>query len=343
MISTWSIMFLISACNVDKSNDYIEQGSINKKELLAQAQGLFHHLPVVAVNAANPITEAKVKLGKILYFDKRLSLNNTTSCNSCHNLATYGVDKKQVSSGDTGENGNRNSPTVFNAALHFTLHWDGRAKDVEEQAGGPILNPSEMGMPKEKTVMKRISSEIKYVALFKEAFPYSKTPVTFANLQNAIGAFERILITPARFDKFLSGDSSALTENELKGLKAFIKIGCITCHIGPAIGGSMYQKFGLFGDYSALTKSSLKDDGRFGLTKNESDKFLFKVPGLRNIEKTGPYFHDGSIEKLSETIKIMAQLQLNYDIPDTETADIVAFLGTLTADIDPRLIVEAKL
>ena len=343
IIPALSIVLLFSACNSGKNSEQSEQASINKNELMAQAHGLFQQLPVVSVNEANPITEAKVKLGKILYFDKRLSKNNTISCNSCHNLATYGVDNKPVSPGDKGENGNRNSPTVFNAALHFTQFWDGRAKDVEEQAGGPILNPVEMGMPEEKIVLKRISSEPKYVALFKEAFPDSKTPVTYANLQNAIGAFERTLITPAKFDKFLGGDSTALAENEIKGLHTFIKTGCITCHIGPAIGGSMYQKFGLFGDYSAMTKSPLMDPGRFGLTKNEADKFMFKVPGLRNIEKTGPYFHDGSVAILSESIKIMAKLELNKDITDAEVADISAFLGTLTADIDPKLGIEAKL
>ncbi len=343
IISAMSIMLLLSACNSGKNNDQSAQEQINKKELLAQAQGLFQQLPAVAVNETNPITDAKVKLGKLLYFDKRLSKNNTISCNSCHNLATYGVDNKPVSPGDKGENGKRNSPTVFNAALHFTQFWDGRAKDVEEQAGGPILNPVEMAMPEEKVVLKRISDDSKYVALFKQAFPESKIPVTYVNLQKAIGAFERTLITPSKFDKFLNGDSTALAENEIKGLHTFVKTGCISCHIGPAVGGSMYQKFGLFGDYSALTKSPLMDEGRFGLTKNAADKYMFKVPGLRNIEKTGPYFHDGSVSNLSEAVKIMGKLELNKDLSDAEVADITTFLGTLTADIDPKLAEEPKL
>lgn len=302
-------------------------------ELQERAKTLFGELPELVDNPENPITEEKVILGKQLYFDVRLSKDNTQSCNTCHNLNTFGVDNLPTSPGNDGKNGTRNSPTVLNAALHASQFWDGRNKDVEEQAGGPILNPIEMAMPSEEFVVERLSGIEEYTELFAKAFPEEEKPITYKNLQKAIGAFERKLITPSKFDDYLAGNDEALNEQEKRGLETFMTTGCITCHSGNALGGQLIQKFGLFGNYWEYTKSDRIDDGKFEVTQNEADKYFFKSPSLRNVEKTYPYFHDGSVNDLDESVKIMAKLQLNKELTDEETNDIVAFLKTLTGDV----------
>ncbi|MDT8411708.1 MAG: cytochrome-c peroxidase [Vicingaceae bacterium] len=302
-------------------------------ELQERAKTLFGELPEIVDNPENPITEEKVILGKQLYFDVRLSKDNKQSCNTCHNLNTFGVDNLPTSPGNDGKNGTRNSPTVLNAALHASQFWDGRNKDVEEQAGGPILNPIEMAMPSEEFVVERLSGIEEYKELFAKAFPEEEQPITYKNLQKAIGAFERKLITPSKFDDYIAGNDEALNEQEKRGLETFMTTGCITCHSGNALGGQLIQKFGLFGNYWELTKSDRIDEGRFEVTQNEADKYFFKSPSLRNIEKTYPYFHDGSVTNLNEAVKIMAKLQLNKELTEEESNDIVAFLNTLTGDV----------
>lgn len=275
----------------------------------------------------------KVALGKYLFFDKRLSGEGNISCNSCHGLDTYGVDNKRFSPGDApGTVGGRNSPTVFHAALHKMQFWDGRAADVEEQAGGPILNPLEHNIKDEKQLMDRLKEVELYQDLFAKAYD-DEEPISFNNLTNAIGAFERTLIPESRFDKYLEGDQSALNDQEKEGLKVFINSGCITCHSGPAMGGQMLQKFGLFHDYWKHTESQDVDLGLFDISDREAEKYFFKVPGLRNIVHTAPYFHDGSVEDLNEAVRIMAKLQRNVDLSKDEVDDIVAFLGSLSSDI----------
>ncbi|HLV93334.1 MAG TPA: cytochrome c peroxidase [Aequorivita sp.] len=277
--------------------------------------------------------EDKVVLGKHLFFDTRLSGEGNISCNSCHDLKTYGVDNKRFSPGDApGTIGGRNSPTVFHASLHKMQFWDGRAADVEEQAGGPILNPLEHNIKDEQQLVDRLKEVELYQELFAKAYG-DQDPITFDNLTNAIGAFERTLIPESRFDEYLEGDQSALNTQEKKGLKAFIDSGCITCHSGPALGGQMLQKFGLFHDYWKHTESEDIDLGLFDISERESEKYFFKVPGLRNIVHTGPYFHDGSVEDLSASVKIMGKLQRNVDLTDDEIDDIVAFFGSLSSDI----------
>ncbi|MBN2669626.1 MAG: cytochrome-c peroxidase [Bacteroidales bacterium] len=303
-----------------------------------QAQRMFGTLPAIADNPNNELTDAKIKLGHMLYFDKVLSKGQTQSCNTCHNLSTYGVDNLPTSPGDNGTLGTRNSPTVFNAGLHFKQFWDGREPDVEAQAGGPVLNPIEMGMPDEAQVVERLSKIDQYKTLFAEAFPGEEPAITYDNMKKAIGAFERKLITPSPFDQFLAGDDKAMSEQAIKGMDTFIKVGCTTCHMGNVLGGNMMQKFGLFADYWTLTNSKVIDNGLYELTKNESDKYIFKVPGLRNIEKTGPYFHDGSVAKLSDAVVIMAKTELNKDLTPEEVNDIVAFLNALTGEAPADLI-----
>jgi cytochrome c peroxidase len=305
--------------------------------LLDRAKSTFNPLPVTADNPDNPITPEKVLLGQTLYFENRMSKEGNISCNSCHNLDTYGVDNQPTSPGDGGIRGDRNSPTVLNAAFHFTQFWDGRAKDVEEQAGGPILNPIEMSMPDQEFVIKRLGEIKGYQELFAKAFPGEKQPINYGNIQKSIAVFERELITPSRFDEYLSGNDNALTDQEKQGLQTFMDVGCTACHAGTVLGGTMYQKFGLAGNYWDFTKSRKVDNGRFLVTKNEADKFLFKVPSLRNIEKTHPFFHDGSIADLNEAVKIIAKLQLNKDLTDQEVQDIVTFLKTLTGTVPAEL------
>jgi len=330
-------LLLLTSCG-DETLENVDVEKIAKpSELLQKAKTLFGELPDVALNPENSITDEKVALGKSLYFDKRLSKDNTISCNSCHNLDTYGVDNLSFSPGNDGGLGGRNSPTVLNAALHISQFWDGRAKDVEEQAGGPILNPIEMAMPNEKAVVDRLSKIEEYKLLFATAFPEESTPITYLNIQKAIGAFERKLIIPSKFDKYLSGDETVLTDQEKSGLETFTTIGCIACHSGNLLGGQLFQKFGLYGNYWEHTKSKKVDEGKFEATKNEADKYFFKTPSLRNIEKTYPYFHDGSIEKLEDAINIMAKTQLNKELTAKETSDMVAFLKTLTGEVPKHL------
>ncbi len=309
--------------------------------LLAQAQTFFEPLEAsVAENPDNPVTPEKFRLGKMLYFEKALSKDHTISCNSCHDIARHGVDNLPTSPGNDGQHGDRNSPTVLNAAFHIAQFWDGRAKDVEEQAGGPILNPIEMAMPSEEAVLERLAAMDPYPRLFKEAFPDADTPLTYTNLRKAIAAFERTLVTPARFDEYLKGQTDALTAEEKEGLKTFIEVGCITCHKGKLLGGDMFQKFGVVKEYWTLTGSEHIDSGRYKVTGNEADLFVFKVPSLRNIEKTAPYFHDGSVASLEDAVRIMAQAQLGKELTDEQTQAIVAFLGTLTGEIKPGWLME---
>jgi cytochrome c peroxidase len=337
------LLLSVVACNSNTETEEIKDVTKDEvkvdayPELQNQSLKFFGALPKVAENPENPVTDEKVALGKKLYFDNILSKDNKQSCNTCHNVDTYGVDNNSFSVGNDGGLGGRNSPSTFNAALHIAQFWDGREPDVEAQAGGPVLNPVEMAMPNEKAVVDRLKKVDEYQTLFASAFPDDKNPITFDNLKKAIGAYERKLITPSKFDDYLAGDVSALSDDEKEGLNTFINVGCTSCHNGAILGGTMFQKFGTFGDYWELTKSEKIDNGKFDVSRNEADKYVFKVPSLRNVEKTYPYFHDGSVANLGEAVKIMAKLQLNKDLTDKEVNSIVTFLKTLTADIPVEL------
>lgn len=300
-------------------------------KLREQAKSLFGSLPADAPNKDNPFSDAKIALGHALYFDPRLSKGQDVSCNSCHMLDKYGVDGKPTSSGHKGQLGARNSPTVYNAALHFVQFWDGRAKDVEEQAKGPVLNPVEMAMPDAAAVNKVLTSIPGYKKMFQAAFPEQKKPVNFDNMALAIAAFERKLVTPAPFDKFLAGDDKALSAEAQEGLHLFVGHGCITCHAGSGLGGQMYQKLGLIKPYPT------KDTGRHEATKKDSDKGFFKVPSLRNIAKTAPYLHDGSIATLPEMVQLMAKHQTPMgELSKEQVRKVVAFLESLTGDLPAK-------
>ena len=316
-------------------------GKSEDAKLLEEARKYFKPLPEVAQSKTNPVTPEKVELGKMLYYDPRLSKSGLISCNTCHNLATYGVDNLPTSVGHRWQLGPRNAPTTLNAALHVAQFWDGRAKDVEEQAKGPILNPIEMAMDSPEEVIKRLKSIPQYVELFKKAFPNEKDPLTYDNVAKAIAAFERTLMTPSRFDKFLKGDLNALTKKEKEGLKLFIQIGCASCHNGPALGGTTFQRFGIVEaywnatrEYVTLDKPTMPMDvGRFAVTHKEEDLYVFKVPSLRNISRTYPYFHDGSVWNLEDAVQIMAKVQLGKKLSKDQLDKIVAFLKALDGEI----------
>jgi len=295
-------------------------------------------LPQRIDRGSEPPSQELVELGRMLYFDTRLSKNHDLSCNSCHDLRNWGQDGKPVSSGHRGQLGARNSPTVYNAAGRHAQFWDGRAADVEEQALGPILNPVEMAQPNEERVIATLKSIPEYVERFKKAFPGEEDPVTFKNVGIAIGAFERGLTTPSRWDEFLAGKEDALTEEEKKGFLKFVEVGCTTCHMGTYVGGTMFQKLGLVHPWP-----SDKDLGRFAVTNNEADKFVFSVPSLRNVEKTAPYFHDGSVATLEEAVRLMAYHQLGKELKKEEIDSIVAFLKTLTGKIPEEYIAQPQL
>ena len=273
-----------------------------------------------------------VELGRTLYHEKRLSRDNSISCNSCHDTKAFGVDGEKFSVGFNNHLTGRNSPTSFNAFMHVSQFWDGRAPTVEEQAKGPILAGGEMAMPSAEAVVKKINGIKGYKDLFEAAFPNSSPAITYDNVGKAIGAYERLFVTPSKFDKLLAGELSALNEKQKRGLKKFVTSGCVTCHTGNLLGGNIYQKLGLVKPWP-----NQKDQGRFAITKKEQDKMFFKVPSLRNIEKTGPYFHDGSSEKLTEAVEVMARHQLGREFSKEEISDIVAFLKTLTGKLNPSI------
>ncbi len=299
-----------------------------KVQVNAEALKLFAPLPSVMSSPGNPVTDAKVKLGRILYYDPRLSANQKISCNTCHPLDAYGAESERVSTGYKNQKGNRNAPTVYNAAGHFVQFWDGRAPTVEEQAKGPITNPVEMAMPSDAAAVQVIKSMPKYVALFQAAFPNDKDPITYDNMALAIGAFERGLVTPSRWDTFLGGDSSALTDAEIKGFNTFAATGCQWCHSGPYVGGSAYQKLGVVRPWP-----SQSDQGLYQVTKDENDKMVFKVPSLRNIKKTAPYFHDGSVSTLDQAIRNMAVHQRGVSLTDAQVKSIEIWMDSLTGQV----------
>jgi cytochrome c peroxidase len=271
-------------------------------------------------------TPAQVALGKKLYFDTILSKNQSQSCNTCHRVddGLPGADGEATSPGAFGKRGDRNSPTTLNAGFHHAQFWDGRAATLEEQAKGPVLNPVEMGMPDETEVLKRLRDHQEYPGLFKAAFGGETQSVSYDNMARAIAAFERTLITRDRFDDFLKGDDRALSAAELRGLKTFTANGCTACHNGPLLGANSFQKAGLIHPFPT------KDPGRRAVTEDESDEAKFKVPTLRNIALTGPYFHDGSIRSLDDAVKMMGWHQLGKELSAEEIREIGGFLHTLS-------------
>lgn len=280
--------------------------------------------PIQLIPAAKVKNAAMVELGKKLYFDTRLSKSGFISCNSCHNLSMGGTDNLQTSIGDHWQQGPINAPTVLNSSMNLAQFWDGRAKDLKAQAGGPIANPGEMAFTHELAV-EVLNSIPAYKAEFKKVF--GKDTATIDMVTDAIAAFEETLVTPdSRFDKWLKGDKKALSKTEQEGYALFKDSGCTACHYGPAVGGASFQKMGVVKEYDTKSKAA----GVAGLTGKDTDRMKFKVPTLRNVEMTYPYFHDGAVWSLEEAVDIMGKLQLGRTYSKEEIAKIVAFLKTLT-------------
>ncbi|MBL8096909.1 MAG: c-type cytochrome [Anaerolineales bacterium] len=297
----------------------------------------FAALPDEAAPTGYELSEPLVDLGRMLYYEPRLSVNSQMSCNTCHPLNTYGMDGLRFSFGHAGDPVGRNSPSSYNAALHIAQFWDGRAADVEAQAKGPILAGGEMGMPNSDFVVGVLKEIPGYLPLFEAAFPDQADPITYDNVGTAIGAFERRLITPGRFDLLVAGDESAFNEQEKRGLALFVSTGCASCHSGAALGGTMYAKLGAAESFAGA------DLGRFNVTGAEADRYVFKVPALRNIAQTGPYLHDGSIPTLEDMVRVMARHQLGKQLEDDEVNDIVLFLRALTGEIPADYIARPEL
>lgn len=304
---------------------------------LAEPKAPWPPLPAEApVPADNPMTPAKVELGRKLFFDPRVSVDGTVSCNSCHNVMEGGDDSRATSAGVRGQRGGRSAPTVFNAAFLSVQFWDGRAASLEEQAKGPVTNPIEMGMKDHGAAISRLAEIPAYVAEFEAVF--GKGGLTIDNFAKAVAAYERTLITPdAPYDRYMKGDESALTEQQKRGLQTVLETGCIACHQGATFAGTLpmgqgfYQKVPLIPGSEYDTKYDLTSDpGREEATKNPADRNMWRVPTWRNVALTAPYFHNGSVATLDEAVRVMAKIQLGKDLTDAQVDDIVAFLESLT-------------
>jgi len=306
--------------------------ALAQDDLMAKARQQFEPIPTAAPELhGNAATPEKVELGKMLYFDPRLSASHIISCNSCHNLGLGGADAQSTSIGHRWQHGGRNAPTVLNSVFNKAQFWDGRAKDLEQQAGGPMVNPVEMASP-EAHVAEQLKGIPGYRDPFAKAFPGEPDPVTLANVEKAIAVFEATLITPgAPFDRFLKGEADALSPAQKSGLALFMNKGCSACHNGVNIGGGMYAPFGVVEKPGAELLPPA-DKGRFMVTKTSSDEYVFKVPTLRNITLTAPYFHTGQAWDLRQAVAVMGTSQLGTELTDDEVDKIAAFLGSLTGE-----------
>jgi cytochrome c peroxidase len=307
-------------------------------DLMTRAQALFKPIPATPPALPNnPATPAKLELGAMLYFDPRLSASHAISCSSCHNIGLGGVDAQETSIGHHWQRGDRNAPTVLNAVFNTAQFWDGRASDLEQQAGGPLVNPVEMASPAVH-VAEQLAGIPGYVTAFKAAFPDEAQPVTEANVEKAIAVFEATLITPnAPFDRYLNGNGSALSDAQKQGLQLFMDKGCSACHNGINVGGGMYAPFGVVENPGAALLPPT-DKGRFTVTKSVSDQYVFKVPTLRNIALTAPYFHTGRSWDLRQAVAVMGVTQLGAQLTPDDTEKVAAFLDSLTGD-QPKIVV----
>jgi len=280
------------------------------------------------------LNREKVALGKKLFFDPRLSRDNTISCASCHDIAAGGADGIDLSVGIGGARTSVNSPTVLNSGLNFAQFWDGRADTLEEQIDGPVHHPGEMGSNWQE-VLSKLRTVPEYVAAFDKAYPGG---MQIQSVKDAIATYERSLITPnARFDRFLGGDMGAISEEERAGYELFSSLGCVSCHQGRGVGGNMFQRFGVVGNYFKDRGNVTQADyGRYNVTGDDDDLHVFKVPSLRNIELTAPYLHDGSAETLEAVVQVMARYQIGQELQDREVNQIVAFLKTLTGELEAQ-------
>jgi cytochrome c peroxidase len=300
--------------------------------LLKQTRELFQPLPSDLNAGEIPGNKERVHLGRLLFFEPRITVDGTVSCATCHLPSLYGTDALATSIGVKQRAHPRNAQTVLNAALSVVNHWRGDRESVEDQATQALTAPISSGHD-ERAVVDRIERIPGYASLFKAAFPDERSPITAKTIGTAIGAFERTLLTPSPFDAYLAGNVNALSAAARAGLEKFINTGCVACHRGVGVGGDMYRKFGVLEDYWTLTGSRNVDKGRADVTKDPADLYVFRVAGLRNVAMTPPYFHDGSVAALPDAVKIMARVQLGVSLSDADTSNIVAFLASLTGDL----------
>lgn len=294
--------------------------------------------------ADNPTTPAKVALGKMLYHEPRISANGVVSCNSCHNVMGGGDDNRGGSIGVRDQVGGRSAPTVWNSAFNSVQFWDGRAPSLEAQAKGPVTNPGEMGMKNWDEVIARLKAMPGYTEAFAAAFGAGDT-VTVDNFAKAVAAYERTLITPnSPYDQYVKGNKAALTDQQVRGMNTFAEVGCVQCHSGAAFNGpqlpegtGFFMKFPLYQNGVMEARYNFSaDNGRFDVTGNEADRHAFKVPTLRNVALTAPYFHNGQVKTLQDAVVVMGKVQLNKDLTDPQISDITAFLNALTGEF-PRI------
>ena len=305
-------------------------------------QGKFTGEPVRPIAQSVSVDERKMKLGDMLYHDARLSADNTVSCASCHSLSTAGVDNKQYSEGVEGQKGGVNAPTTFNAVYNFVQFWDGRAATLADQAAGPPLNPVEMASKSFDEIVAKLEKDKAMKQAFDEIYPDG---ITEANITNAIEEFERTLITPnAPFDAYLLGNEGAISTQAKQGYELFKKYDCATCHVGPNLGGESYELMGLRNHYFAERGMELtaEDDGRYKQTQQERDRHRFKVPGLRNVALTWPYYHDGTRATLADAVRDMGKYQSGVELSEQQVDDIVAFLNTLTGEYQGKPLTNAN-
>jgi cytochrome c peroxidase len=317
----------LNLCNVAPGS------AADNDDLLKQAREFFAPLPKTMATEQRPSTPALIELGRALFFDPRMSVDGTASCARCHQPALYGTDALAKSHGHHDKLNFRNAPTVLNAALQVKQHWIGDREDVEDQATKSLIGAASFGNTDFDTPMARIKSIAGYLPMFRAAFPNDTDAVTPANWGRAIGTYERTLVSRSRFDDLLEGKLDALTAAEREGLQTFINTGCVACHNGVGVGGGEFKKFGVIEDYWKATSSKDIDEGRFLSTKSPDDRYVFKVPSLRNVAVTGPYFHDGSVGSLEDAVRDMARLQLGLTAGDKQVRDIVAFLRSLTGTL----------
>jgi cytochrome c peroxidase len=303
-------------------------GSAEPGDLRGRAKTRFAPLP-----APEAVSPAQAALGRRLFFETRMSADQHVGCVNCHLPERWGADGQAVPKGVFGRENARNAPTVFNAFAQSAEHWRADRTSVEDQASRALNGPASFGLGTEAEATEKLHALKEYGADFHAAFPGDADPVSVKNWGAAIGAYERTLTTPAPFDAWLAGDDKALAEPARTGLARFISAGCASCHDGALLGGNKLRKFGVEKDYAPLTHSAKVDPGRVDITHQESDRYVFKVAGLRNVERTGPYFHDGSVASLSDAVQIMSEAQLGKTLDSEATQQIVAFLKTLTGPV----------
>ncbi|MDR1849338.1 MAG: cytochrome-c peroxidase [Zoogloeaceae bacterium] len=321
-LATCSIIYFSYSWGTDSGSPEAPQNTLQPNAPILSEE------PIIPITIPTGLDRQKVALGQSLFRDVRLSRDGTVSCATCHNLLLGGVDRLPRSRGVGNAEGDINAPTVYNSGFNFRQFWDGRAASLEEQAAGPILNPAEMASSWEK-VISVLEADAQISARFHAVYDGPATP---SRVTEAIAEFERSLVTPSRFDRWLKGDERALSEQELEGYRLFKRHGCIACHQGKNVGGNIYQRFGVMLDYFAGKTATKADLGRFNVTGREEDRHVFKVPTLRNIALTAPYFHDASAHSLQEAVAIMGRYQLGVDLPAEEVQSIVLFLQTLTGE-----------